>query len=229
MKIERVLFWFRDGQEKLINLNNDFFGLSVLCTRLLNKNYSGKKIGFINIDFMTDNTYDYYPILKRESVEILDKDLRYFGTFDNADFNTLDKVDKQLYIWDKGHKYLFEMAVVSNNIELQQAVEYSYQEGLNLKLIPDYETIYTEFHYNSKPYKASIWICFADDYMYSKLIVENSGRKIFEKEIARTNLGVEFFLVIYKKITVENDCLIIRGPKDVDHLPFRIALKDIIF
>lgn len=229
MKIERVLFWFRDGQEKLINLNDDFFGLSVLFTRLLNENYRGKKINFINVDFMTDNTYAYYPILKRESAEIFGKDLRYFGTFDNVYFSKFNKADKQLYIWDKAHNYLLEMAKISHNEELQKAVEFSYLQGLKLKLIPDYENVNLEFQYNNIIYKASIWICFADDYMYSKLIVENTGRKIFEKEIARTKIGVELFLSIYKKIILKNDFLIVQGAKDVDHLPFKMALKDVIF
>lgn len=51
MKIERTLFWFRDGNEKLLHLNEYFYGLSVLLNNLLNDKYEGKRIQFINIDF----------------------------------------------------------------------------------------------------------------------------------------------------------------------------------
>jgi len=40
---------------------------------------------------------------------------------------------------------------------------------------------------------------------------------------------LSFFLSIYKKIILKNDFLIVQGAKDVDHLPFKMALKDVIF
>lgn len=63
MNIERTLFWFKDGDEVLKTLNEDFFGLGTLLNRLLNEKYEGKKIKFINLDFCTNRTYELHPSL----------------------------------------------------------------------------------------------------------------------------------------------------------------------
>ncbi len=59
--IDRTLFWFKNGSEKLLDLDYRFFGLSTLLNRLLNENYTGKRIQFINIDFSSEATYNLFP------------------------------------------------------------------------------------------------------------------------------------------------------------------------
>ena len=77
MNIERTLFWFKDGDELLISINEDFFGLATLLNRLLNEKYNGKKIKFINLDFATDKTYDLHTNLPKEHPYYFGGHLRY--------------------------------------------------------------------------------------------------------------------------------------------------------
>src|SRR5438128_494733 len=51
MKIGRTLFWFKDGDEQALDLNERFFAYGTFLNRLLNEHYSGKKLKFININF----------------------------------------------------------------------------------------------------------------------------------------------------------------------------------
>lgn len=36
MNVERTMFWFKDGDEQLVFVNEDFFGLAISLNRLLN-------------------------------------------------------------------------------------------------------------------------------------------------------------------------------------------------
>ena len=47
----RLLFWFRDSDYQLNDYTVKFGPLAMLLSRLINENYSGKKIKFININF----------------------------------------------------------------------------------------------------------------------------------------------------------------------------------
>ena len=60
-RIERTLFLFKDKNDDLPSLNDRFFGLSILLTRLLNEVYIGRRIQFINIDFTTEEKYKLFP------------------------------------------------------------------------------------------------------------------------------------------------------------------------
>ena len=51
MRIGRLLYWFKDGDIKKMDLNEYYYGLSVLHTTLLNEVYNAKKITFVNIHF----------------------------------------------------------------------------------------------------------------------------------------------------------------------------------
>ena len=62
-RIERTLFWFKNGREECHRLTNYFFALGTLLNRLLNEKYHGKKIQFINIEFFSLDTYQIFPII----------------------------------------------------------------------------------------------------------------------------------------------------------------------
>lgn len=54
--MERILFLFKDGDEQLGALDNEFFSLAVLLKRLLHERYNDKKVKFINLKFMTEES-----------------------------------------------------------------------------------------------------------------------------------------------------------------------------
>lgn len=76
--------------------------------------------------------------------------------------------------------------------------------------------------------RVSLWINFIIDGMYSKLTIENDDEIIFEKEIDKTKKGVEFFLEIYKTLEFDGNNVIIKGRKDVDYLPLKVPISELI-
>jgi len=227
MKIDRTLFWFKDGDEQLNNLTNDFFGLSFLLNRLLNEKYDGKKIKFINIDFLTENTFKLYPILPRETPYYYNGHLRYYGLFDLNLFESLSIEEQYNFVWEKAHKYLIEAAKSNKNPKLMEAANYAYEKGYELELNPDFKVVDVLIPIEGNEIRASIWILFQNDGMVSKFTLQRSENLIFEKVLDKTEKGVEIFLEMYKAIVIENGNIIIKGRKDIASLPLKIPLSQI--
>lgn len=93
MNIERTLFLFQDGDERVNNLSDDYFGLGNLLNRLLNEVYDGKKIKFINLYFHTNKTYALYPVIPKEESYYYGGHLKYYGVFDKEQFEKLSKTN----------------------------------------------------------------------------------------------------------------------------------------
>jgi hypothetical protein len=225
MIIERTLFWFKDNEKKLLELNDRFFPYGVLLNRLLNEKYKGKKIKFINIDFASRETYEKFPQLPLEDLYFYGEHLRYYGVLDFNEFN-LYPVGKQIEIvWEKARDYLVKCAEKMNNPKLNESINYAYAQGKKLNLNPDYKVIEKSAVLFDINLIASIWIYFKVDGMYSKFTLEKDNVIVFEKEIDKTKNGVEFFLEIYKDIQINGNNIIIKGHSDVDNLPFNIPIR----
>jgi hypothetical protein len=227
MNIERTLFWFKDGDEQLLSLNEDFFGISTLLNRLLNEKYTGKKIKFINLDFATNRTYELHPILPKETPYYYGGHLRYYGLFDVAQFSVLSWKDKKRYLWGRAYDYIKKTAATIKNEELLIAIEYAYSKGLEENLNPDYRLLDININIFNQIYRVSLWIMFKEDGMYSKLSIETDTKVFFEKEIDKTQKGVEFFLEMYKALEFDGNNIIIKGRKDVDYLPLKVPVSEI--
>jgi len=228
MNIERTLFWFKDGDELLISINEDFFGLATLLNRLLNEKYNGKKIKFINLDFATDKTYDLHTNLPKEHPYYFGGHLRYYGLFSVSKFNALNWSEKKLYVWEKAYVYIKKSAEFTKNQQLLDAVEYAYSKGIEINLNPDYRLMEIDITVSEQKFKVALWINFREDGMYSALTIENNEGVIFEKEIDKTKKGVEFFLEMYKALEFDGNSIVIKGRKDVDYLPLKIPLPEFI-
>lgn len=225
MNIERTLFWFKDGDENLSGLNEHFFALGVLMNRLLNEKYEGKKIKFINIDFSTQRTYEMHPNVSVNNAYFYGGHLRYYGTLNLSEFGVLNEEQQSYYIWKKASEYLQHAAKIINNQSLLLSSEYAYEEGLIKNLNPDYRLIEADVLLYNQLMKASIWVNFKKDGMYSKFTLENKGQIVFEEVIDKTKNSVEFFLEMYKRIEVEGNTIIIKGRKDVDYLPLALQIE----
>jgi hypothetical protein len=228
MNIDRTLFWFKDGDEKLTSLSDDFFGLGTLLNRLLNEKYDGKKIKFINLDFFTEKTYELHPMLLKQAPYYYGGHLRYYGIFDINKFNSLEKIDQVNFIWKEAHSYLIESANAISNRKLAESADYAYTEGLKIALDTKYKVLDNQIIVLGKHVRASISIIFDDHCMYSKLSLKHSGHIILDKELDKTKKGVEIFLDMYKAIVVEGNEIVIKGRKDVESLPIRIPFSEII-
>ena len=220
MKIDRTLFWFKDENNMLTFLNEDFFGLSNLLNRLLNEKYDGKKIKFINIFFSTKKIYE-------SNVYYYGGHLHYRAVFDKDKFINLSKSEQYKFVWEKAHKYLLESANFIKNSSLAEAADYAYSKGLEMNLNPDYRVVDTDIIIFGEHLRASVWINFKEDGMSSEFTLERSGNVIFKKELDKTVKGVEFFLVMYKAIVVEGNNIVIKGRRDVEDLPLKIPFSEI--
>lgn len=225
MKIDRTLFWFKDGEIELIELNERFFSLGTLLNRLLNTKYDGKKIEFINIDFSTENTYELYTKLPKNRAYYYGGHLRYYGIFDRDIFSKLSYEDQNKLIWRKACNYLNSSARLIKNKKLMEACDNAYIKGIELGLNADYRVIERDIILFDQQMKASVWINFEKDAMYSRFTLEKEDKLIFEKVIDKTKNGVEFFLEIYKDIDLIDNSVIIDGRKDVGYLPLKIEIS----
>ena len=228
MKIGRTLFWFRDGSERIQHLSGQFFGLGTLLNRLLNEKYDGKKIPFINLEFYTEKTYELFPAVPKNTHYYSGGDLQYYGWFDKDEFMKLSWSGQSVFLWERGCQYLRESAQLMKNKDLTEAVDYAYHQGHAMELNPDFRAVDTEIVLSGQKIRASVWIVFKEERMYSKLTLEQDGTVIFEKNIDQTANGVEFFLEIYKSISLEGENMVIKGHKDVEYLPLKISLAELL-
>jgi hypothetical protein len=228
MYVGRTLFWFKDGDELLTTLNKKFFGLGILLNRLLNEKYDGKKIKFINLDFSTNKTYKLFLNLPKGDAYYYGGHLRYYGVFDKEQFDRLSREEQNNYVWNNACLNIKNLADSMKNWKLLEAANYAYVKGIELNLNPDYRMVETEIKFLGQQLKASVWVNFKDDGMFSKFTLECEGNTILEKDIDKTENGVEFFLESYKAIELENNNIVIKGNKNVDYLPLKISLTKLI-
>lgn len=223
--IERTLFWFIDGNEQLLRLNERYFALGNLLNRLLNETYDGKKIKFINMYFRTEETYKLHPRSVRHYLHFYGGHLNYDDVFELSIFNKLKKEDQDSMIWKRAFEILQESSISIKNNSLLTASEYAYKKGIDIGLNPDYRMIEADVIIYDEPIRASVWVNFRSDGMYSKLTLEKDGIVFFEKDIDSTKNGIEFFLEMYKSIEVEDDAIVIKGHRDVKYLPLKIPIE----
>lgn len=227
--IERTLFWFKDGEIALQALVEYYFSLATLLNRLLNEKYQGKKIKFINLYFSTEETYRIYPQIPKNSVHYYRGYLNYYGVFDYKFFLKLSEAERDNILWQKSFGFLQECAKSMKNNELSEASEYAYAKGMHTNFDRDYKMVESDVTIFGIPIKASVWVNFRKDGMYSKLTLEKEDRVVFEKDIDKTQNAIEFFLEMYKNVKVENNKIVIQGRKDVDYLPLTIPIaRDIV-
>jgi hypothetical protein len=228
MNIERSMFWFKDGDEQLVSVNEDFFGIAILLNRLLNDIYDGKKIKFINLNFFTNKTYELHSVLPKDTPYYYGGHLTYYGLFDVNQFNVLSWDKKKSYVWEKACDYIKKSAEFTKNKKLLDAIEYAYSKGIEINLNPDYRLMELNITVSEQQFKVALWINFREDGMYSTLTIENDEGVIFEKEIDKTKKGIEFFLEMYKALEFDGNSIVIKGRKDVDYLPLKIPLPEFI-
>lgn len=231
-KIERVLFWFKDGGEDLTTLNNQFFGLAILLNRLINEAYTGERIKFINIDFASDEKYKIFPQIAKNFIHYYNRGgghLRFYGAIDFMDFYILNEKQKNNYIWERAYNYLKLSANKIENMSLLDAVDYAYHKGIELNLNTDFKVVEANSLLYSQHINISIYIVFKDNSMISKLVLKKEELVILERKIDEVESGAEFFLEIYKSIEIKENMIIIKGNRDVKYLPLKIPIDKSIF
>lgn len=224
MKIQRTLYWFKEGDERRTDLDDKFFADGTLLNRLLNEYYDGKKIKFINLYFSTERFYVLYKNSPMNSAYCYNGHFKYYGLINLNEFAKLDQLSQRYFLWEQAYDYMKAIAKEAKNTDLLSACEAAYNKGLEIKLNPDYRAVVSEVMLYGVSLMASVWITFTSDAMHSKFTLEKDNEVIFEKEIDRSKIGIEFFLEIYKKIEAKGDSIIIKGSSAVDYLPLKIPV-----
>jgi len=225
-KIDRTLLLFKDGENRIKSLSDRYFGISILLNRLLNKNYDGKVIRFMNINFNSKKSFELYPIPEMSTVHFSGSHFNCYYLFDFNKFYKAVKTEQDQMVWKKAYEVLQDSAIKIKNNELKTASDYAYKKGLEMNLNPDYKILEKDFIINDKEVNAAVWVNFKDDGMYSKFTLEKSGIIIYELPIDATQLGVEFFLEVYKRLEYKGNNIIIKGHNELPYLPFKIPLDE---
>jgi hypothetical protein len=227
MKIGRVLFIFSEGDGSdgsSVIFQNSYYCYGLLLSRLLNEVYDGKKIPFLNILFATQEHYIKYPIVPLYYINSNASCLEFHGLIDFKEFYLLSEGEQVIFVWEKVYEYIQTAAKAIKNYQLVEASEYAYKKGLEINLNPDFRVVDTDIILFEQPVRASVWIYFKPDRMCSKFTLELADKLVFEKELDSTVPALEFFLVIYKKIEVKDNVVIVKGHYEVDYLPLKIYL-----
>ena len=117
-KIEQVAFWFADGNERVVTLNNRFAAMGDLFKILISKYYFKKDLEFININFRTEQTYNLFPAAKKNYCHFFNGHLSYDDVFELDEFYTLTISIQDLLIWDRVILILKECALGLENNDL---------------------------------------------------------------------------------------------------------------
>src|SRR5690349_20211141 len=99
MRNGRTLFWFADGDIDLLELNNRFFPFANLLNRLLNEEYRGDKIKFINLKMSTEETYRLHPKFPRNYTNFYNGHLLHNAVFDFDAYRKLNEAGQTYFIW----------------------------------------------------------------------------------------------------------------------------------
>ncbi|KVV16355.1 hypothetical protein [Flavobacterium sp. TAB 87] len=221
--IDRTLFGFNDGIDTINQLNDKFTFLSILLNRLLSEKYTGKKIKYLNLFFYEN------PI---KLIKAYGKDyfLHYYGgqftykrVIDYDFFLSLNYDGQKQFIWKTAYEMLQFAAEELKNESLLNASEYAYHKGLEMELNADYRMIETEVIIFGKNYKAAVWVNFLVDKMQANFTLEKNNQIVLKKLLEEGPNGMEFFLVMFKKILQKDNSIIIHGTKDLAYLPLQVS------
>lgn len=228
MKIERVLFWFRKGGENLPSLFDRFFGLSHLLGRILNEEYKGKKIKYINLYFYTKESYELFPHLEINAVHSHGGHINFYGLLKEEELSKLETTEQKFYIWKMACLALEKCAATLENKELEASIIIANKRGVQLGLNTDFKAITYEFEMFGLVFCASIEFKFQEEVVGSWLVLVHDNRTIYENQITQSSIGAEIFLEAYKSIKLDGETLIVSGKRDVVGPPLKFDVNELI-
>ncbi len=221
----KTCLWFVD-EDNIVALDNKFTFMGILICHLLNEKYIGKKIDYLNLTFHKNDKKlkevygnDYY-------LHFYGGSLMYKKVVDLNKFLTLNFTEQKLFIWNQAFEMLKFAGKELKNESLIISSEYAYNKGLELKLIADYRMIENDLILFGENFKASLWVNFLENKMQANFTLVKNNEIIFNKIIGEAPNGMEFFLVMFKKIEQKDNTIIIKGLKDVDYLPLKIIFNE---
>ncbi|MFB9080256.1 hypothetical protein ACFFLS_11795 [Flavobacterium procerum] len=222
LAIERTLFGFNDGIDTINVLNDKFTPLSILLNRLLSEKYTGKKIKYLNLFF-------YETSEKLQKAYGKDYFLHYYGgqftykkVINYNYFLGLSFNGQKHFIWKEAYNMLQFAGDELKNYNLKESSEYAFNTGLQLNLNADFRMLETDITLFEEKYKASLWLNFTEENMEANFTLEKDNEILLNKLVHSGSNGMEFFLVMFKKIESKGNSIFIRATKDLSYLPLQI-------
>jgi hypothetical protein len=224
--IDRTLFWFKDGEDSLHKLTDKYHNLCTSFNRLMSEVYIGKKISLINIHFYSESSYKIYNGLLKHYTHFGGKNLTHNAVLDFEMFYALSEEEKGHFLWQRGYKILQEASILVKNPQLAEASEYAYKKGLETNLnFFDFKVLEVAIILYDEPLSACVWVHFTKEKTHSQFILEKNGVVLFEKHLIDARNRLDFFLVMYKKIEVQDNTIILKGAKEAK-LPMKIFVDE---
>lgn len=227
-KIERLLFWFKDGTEPVMEWDDLFYPYGVLLTRLLNEYYTGRPLQFINLKFFSPVTFDMFPTLRDGSAHYSRGHSHYNFKMDFSGLLKLSFEQQKILIWEKGLEGMKAIAAVKKNTDLSDAAVAAYRKGLSAALNPDFIKIDEKRSFGQTELRAVLWHRFTLDRMFAEFIIYTNGEEKYRKTLLTVKPGNEFFLEVYKKILITETEVILKGHYEEKNLPLLVALRQLL-
>ena len=224
--MERTFFFIQDGDDRLLELEDKFSPLGLLLNRLIDEQYKKKHLKLINFELNTEKTYKLHPKSERFRIHRYGSVLSYCDVFELQAFLLLDDPTQREFLWRRAHEMLLESCKKFSDPELQVASNYAYERGLAIDLNPDYVLVGADIVVYNMPVRADLWVHFFPDklLMESRLVLQKNNINVYEQQIHENEIGIGFFLEMYKKIEVDSkNRIVIKGHRDGD-LPVKISI-----
>jgi len=227
-KIDRLMFWFRDEKDDLYSYTVRFVPLSMLLNRLINKEYSGKRIKFLNIYYNTPRTFELFDKVEPDYTHSYGGHVQHDTIFDKEDFDSKSIIEQKKYIWDSALRVLTLISKDTKNPDLDRCCKSAHKLGLESDLIEDFIILETISNIANEKIKAELWAEFDNDRVSARFKIFKNNVLVFNRVIDTTKSDTEFFYEMYKKIIIEsNGLIILKGHNEIEYLPLKIDLNKI--
>jgi hypothetical protein len=225
----RLLFWFRDSDFQLYDYTVKFGPLAMLLCRLINENYSGKKIKFININFCSPQIYIDNKSLKENYTHEFGGDIRHNSIFYKNEFDKLDFEIQKKQLWNFLFEIMLKIASDTKNIDLKSSVESAFKKGIENGLLEDFILLEEIKTIKEKNIRVELWANFENSKVFANLKIYVDNDIKYSKLIDSSSSDNEFFYTMFKKIIIdEKGNIVIKGHYEIEYLPIKIQAGELL-
>lgn len=225
----RLLFWFRDSDYQLYDYTVKFGPLAMLLSRLINENYSGKKIKFININFCSPQIYIDNKSLKENYTHEFGGDIRHNSFFYKNEFDKLDFKNQKKQLWNFLFEIMLKIASDTKNFDLKSSVESAFKKGIENGLLEDFILLEEIKTIKEKNIRVELWANFENSRVFANLKIYVNNINKYSRLIDNSASDNEFFYKMFKKIMIdEKGNILIKGHNEIEYLPIKIEAGELL-
>lgn len=223
------MIFFDDDSGERNDLHMASYPIAALLNHLLSMHYDGKKVRMINFFMRTRGSFERHPEgPPRLYCQCLEGWFSYYDELDFGAYEALNVPEQLSFLWEKACNALSDGSKRIRDAKLESIMPYIYTEGIRRNYVADQKLLESEIVVSGKRVFASIWMIFRGDKLIAELVLENESKVEFlRQEIYETIMGWDQLREIFRKIMVDRDKIVIRGPKDFDSFPIKVPVPKI--